>query len=272
MRLRFSFGLFGLVVATMLSSTSPVVAQGVDDAEEQALEILRLYEQGRTDTAYWLIEPLKKHARFVPAALFVRAQMTPDDRALNLYREVIALEPGGAWADDAAFQLVRRYVAKRDSIGASSWLTMLSRTFPQTPFLSQARSLVASQSVWSFREEERRAEDRDAADPDARSLEEPEVAVEVEVEADVAEMNDQPDRFSGYALQVGLLPTEVAADRHAAAMLAAGLTPHVFEKGVDGRNAWAVVVGPYPSKDEAAADKPRVVNACGCGAFTVIVE
>lgn len=265
--------LFRLSTVLLAAAATSLTAQtGGDQLEEQAIEILRLYEQGRTDTAYWLVEPLKRNARFVPAALFVRAQMTPDDRALNLYREVIALEPTGPWADDAAFQLVRRYVAKRDSLGAEAWLSVLASNYPQSPFISQARSLVGRQESWSFTDD--RSGDRDDLPDDGRDEEE--VAVTDDAESDdsdpEAEETEDPERFSGFALQVGLLPTESAAERHAETMRAAGLQPHVFEKAVDGRSSWAVVVGPYSSIAEAAADKARVVKACGCGAFTVQVD
>ena len=270
----------------------PVVflSLSAQEYEEQALEILRLYEDGQTDTAYWLVEPLKRNARFVPAALFVRAQMTPDDRALGLYREVIALRPAGPYADDAAYQLIRRYTAKRDSLAAWTWLGMLESNFPQSPFIAVARELLGSQKVWTFTSasgEGEGMESQDIGDGASSSSEsdedEPEEIDEPAVSAGTPadESSDEPvegavavesDVFSGYALQVGLLPTKAAAERRATELREVGLEPDIFEKSVDGRTAWAVVVGPYATREEAAADKGRVAKACGCGAFTVLVE
>jgi cell division septation protein DedD len=260
--------------------------------EEQALEILRLYEDGKTDTAYWLVEPLKRNARFVPVALYVRAQMTPDDRALGLYREVIALQPGGPYADDAAYQLVRRYTAKRDSLAAWTWLGMLESSFPQSPFIAVARELLGSQSVWTFtsggsESDEMDSQDRTVDVVSSRSdADEPQDTEDSEINTGTSpqstvEPSDEPatetpgsgeEVFSGYALQVGLLPTKGAAERRAAELRGEGLDPDIFEKSVDGRTAWAVVVGPYATREAAAADKGRVAKACGCGAFTVLVE
>lgn len=253
--------------------------------EEQALEILRLYEDGQTDTAYWLVEPLKRNARFVPAALFVRAQMTPDDRALGLYREVIALEPAGPYADDAAYQLVRRYTAKRDSLAAWTWFGMLERTFPQSPFVAVARELLGTQKVWSFapvvdEEEIEAATTRTVATgqgsrptddvvPTGSTARAPESRSDRDGETTPSESAEE---FRGYALQVGLLPTRAAAERRAAELAETGLQTESFEKMVDGRSAWAVVVGPYESREAAGADKARVAKACECGAFTVLVE
>lgn len=257
--------------------------------EEQALEILRLYEDGQTDTAYWLVEPLKRNARFVPAALFVRAQMTPDDRALGLYREVIALHPVGPYADDAAYQLVRRYTAKRDSLAAWTWLGMLESNFPQSPFIAVARELLASQKVWTFTSASADGEEMDAQDvgidvassgSEEDESEEP-AAPHIDPNGSADEDSGEPldetagaesDVFTGYALQVGLLPTKAAAERRAGELREVGLDPDIFEKSVDGRTAWAVVVGPYTTREAAAADKGRVAKACDCGAFTVLVE
>lgn len=262
---------------------TPVIASVADaqEYEEQALEILRLYEDGQTDTAYWLVEPLKKNARFVPAALFVRAQMTPDDRALGLYREVIALHPTGPYSDDAAYQLVRRYTAKRDSLAAWTWFGMLESNFPQSPFVAVARELLASQKVWSFTastelESEGEVETGGTVDvgetDDVGESDESGDDEEGEVENEVQPTEQTDGAFSGYALQVGLLPTRAAAERRAEELKKVGLEPHIFEKSVDGRNAWAVVVGPYTTREQAGADKARVAKACGCGAFTVLVE
>src|SRR5688500_11885146 len=110
---------------TLFVSCAVVSTSSAQSHEERARAILQLFETGQKDSAYQLIEPLKKEARFVPAVIYTRAQMTPDDRALNLYREIIALEPGGGWADDASYQLVQRYVEKRDSAAAYTWTAVL---------------------------------------------------------------------------------------------------------------------------------------------------
>lgn len=266
LRLSFFFILFAISL-----HVNDLAAQ---EFEEQAMEILRLYEEGQTDTAYWLVEPLKRNARFVPAALYVRAQMTPDDRALGLYREVIALSPSGPYADEAAYQLVRRYVEKRDSLAATTWYSMLSTHFPQSPYVAAARSAIENQGVWSFGDEEI---DEIASAP---VLE----ATPVDDSSDTTAVTPQPDpptdlptsaandEFSGYALQVGLLPTEAAAERRAEEVRKKGLEPYIFRKSVDGRTGFAVVVGPYATAVEAADDKVRVASACECGAFTVLVE
>lgn len=220
-----------------------------NDYEARAKEILRLYESGKKDTAYILVEPLKKEARFVPAALYVRAQMTQDDRALGLYREAIALDPDGPWADESAWGLVRRYVEKRDSMAAHAWYAVLKKRYATSPYVEKAKQLVAGVRTWEI-------EMSDAAS-----------TADASVPAETVE-----DRFSGYALQVGLYPTTEAAEKRRAELEAKGLKPDIFPKGIDGRTQYALVVGPYSSLDEAGKEKANVAKICECGAFTVIVE
>jgi hypothetical protein len=145
-----SYSLFlsvtGAVVAGFLMFGGSARAQSAH--EEQAKAILQLFESGQKDSAYALLEPLKKSARFEPAVLYTRAQMTPDDRALSLYKEVIAIEPNGTWADRAAYQLVARYAEKRDSVAAYTWAGVLKTNYSRSQFVANADELLKNPGSW----------------------------------------------------------------------------------------------------------------------------
>ena len=254
-----------VLVCAVLCSGAILSAQTY---EEQALDILKLYEGGQTDTAYWLIEPLKRNARFIPAALYVRAQMTPDDRALNLYREVIALEPNGAWADEAAYQLVRRYVDKRDSLASWAWYSMLNKTYPQSPYTAKALSVIEGVSSWQFEVEDEEVNEEVDTEV-SENTKDAESATEKVQETSTTDVEGQ---FKGYALQVGLFPTKEAAEQRVRQLNAKSLQPEIFPKDVNGKRQYALVVGPYESRAEASKAKERIIQICECGAFTVLVE
>lgn len=264
----------------VLTGAGAVLAQS--DYEKQALEILKLYEAGQTDTAYWLVEPLKRNARFIPAALYVRAQMTPDDRALNLYREIIALEPNGPWADESAHQLVRRYIEKKDSIAAWTWYGMLQKNYPQSQYIAKSKSLLGAVKSWEVVvDDEDEMEESETAE--IAPFEEVATATKKDT-AKSAQKKQEPakpavkteaksgDEFSGYALQVGLFPTRAAAEKRVKELRAKSLKPVIFPKEVNGKTQYALVVGPYQSLEEAGKAKTSVAKACECGAFTVQVE
>jgi hypothetical protein len=245
-----------LAFAFVAISSATVNAQSF---EERARAILQLFETGQKDSAYQLIEPLKREARFVPAVIYTRAQMTPDDRALNLYRELIALEPGGAFADDAMYQLVHRYVDKRDSSAAFTWSNVLRTNYPRSPFVAMADDMLRAVTKW-----------------------------ELDVEADdvpVAETNKKPAKgetkasetykasgMRGFAVQVGLFPTKAAAEKRSAELSKKKLTAVALPKTVKGKKHFALVVGPYRTIEEAGRNKNAIAADCNCKAFIVKVE
>ena len=271
------------IVSVVLVVIGVGATRAQSDYEKQALEILKLYEAGQTDTAYWLVEPLKRNARFIPAALYVRAQMTPDDRALNLYREIIALEPDGPWADESAHQLVRRYIEKKDSIAAWTWFGMLQKNYPQSQYIAKTKSLLGAVKSWEIVvDDEEDGEESETAE--IATFEEVETAAKKDtagsgqkksepVKPAVKTEEDAADGgFSGYALQVGLFPTKAAAEKRVKELQTKSLKPIIFPKEVKGKTQYALVVGPYKSLEEAGKAKPAVSKACECGAFTVQVE
>lgn len=251
------FGIQGIL------TLETVTAQSFD---EQARSILALFDAGRTDTAYALIEPLKRTARFVPAILYARAHMTPDDRALPLYKEAIALEPGGAWADRSCFALVLRYVEKGDSAAAATWLNVLSNGYPRSSYTQRATEIVEARRDWIAFDDGTDKSRRNTTDRGKQTT------TRRGSDSSKPKSVDATRELRGYALQVGLLPTREAAEQRAAQIRAAGLNPSVFPKIVSGRKSYAVVVGPFESVVAANRQRSEVSRLCNCKAFTVRVE
>jgi len=237
--------------------------------EEQALTILTLFDQGKTDTAYALLEPLKRSARFVPAVLYVRAHMTPDDRALGLYREVIALEPSGEWADNACGALVARYVDKKDSTGAAAWLAVMRTNYARSPLLARAEQQFANTQDWlDFFPEPSRNDRLSSRDDSVASRQ---TSTRSDGKPSASDSYSKTG-MKGFALQVGLFPTRESAERRASELRAVGLKPAALPKMVAGKRSYAIVVGPYSSIAEANRRKPEVARLCDCKAFIVRVQ
>ncbi len=257
---------FFVLVALIGSLCSSVALFAQQNAEQQALDILKLFEAGQQDTAYILIEPLKKTARFVPAALYVRGQMTPDDRALGLYKEVIALEPGGEWADEAAMQLIRRYIAKRDSAASYTWMNMLRVNYPRSPFVKPLEDSLMTVKKWMIEMEE---PEMTTQAKDTAQAAEPEPGTVVESEEN---LTTETSTFRGYALQVGVFPTEAMAKKQMDVLNRQNLKVSMFPKLVEGKTQYALVVGPYDTISDANKEKKEISATCKCKAFTVKVE
>ncbi|MBS1911530.1 MAG: SPOR domain-containing protein [Bacteroidetes bacterium] len=142
----FLLSILGAFCTGLLMTYAAANAQ--TNPEEQARTILQLFEAGQKDSAYALLEPLKKSARFVPAVMYARAEMTPDDRALGLYKELIAMEPASPWAEKASYQLVVRYAEKRDSLAAYLWDGVLKKNYSGSQFVGTADELLAGVKSW----------------------------------------------------------------------------------------------------------------------------
>lgn len=277
---------FSMLAALYTGIFLTCTAAFAQSPEEQAKTILQLYEAGQKDTAYQLIEPLKKSARFVPAVLYTRAYLTPDDRALALYKEVIALEPGGPWADQAAYQLVLRYADKRDSAAAHTWATVLRLNYPRSTMLSTAEDILAEIQSW-------RGEFDDLYDvppmPKGKTPpKEPASGKNVPVKK-VGEKKEPAKKgkdssasaptetytgsgMRGYALQVGLFPTREKADTRAGELKKKNIRAISLPKMVKGKKQYALVIGPYPTADDATKKKPTIAGACDCQPFMVMVK
>lgn len=293
------------------------VATAQTTPEEQARTILGLFEAGQKDSAYALLEPLKKTARFVPAVIYARAQMTPDDRALGLYKELVVLDPEGPYADRALAQLVARYADKRDSLAAHVWVGVLHRDYPKSSLVSGTDSLLAAVKSWRAADDLAEAQPGKSAarpskppvgsatKPPTGSPSKPPTGSTARPATGTAAKpptggtstggtaakpttRDTTQRIStgtkpstgspsakgmhGYALQVGLYPTKAEAASNAAILKGKGLTAVALPKTVSGAKQYALVVGPYASVAEATKKKATVNGACGCKSFVVQVQ
>lgn len=274
--------------------------------EERAKTIMQLFESGQKDTAYAMLEPLKRSARFVPAVLYARAQMTPDDRALSLYKEVMALEPQGAWADKAAYQLVVRYAEKRDSLGAHIWAGALSTQHSRSPLVATATDLLKGITSWRSADEELAdvavpASAAKSDPPEKKLAEKPAVKKEEVRKEEVKKVGEKvietkktseksgakagevaskstttetykSSGMKGYAIQVGIFSTRDLADSRSNELKKKSIRSVALPKMVDGKKYYALVVGPYTTIEDANKKKSVVAGACSCDAFVVKVQ
>lgn len=265
-----------LFLVTIFAGALACTSALAQSYEDQAKTILLLFESGKKDSAYLMIEPLKRSARFVPAVLYTRARMTPDDRALALFKEIIALEPGGPWADKAAYQLVSRYADKGDSLAAFTWADVLRSNYPRSTMIAQSEDLLKGVKSW------RAFVETPATDaPPKRRANTSTDTIRTKTTRTTTNPNEPPLKprdtykqsgMKGFALQVGLYPTREKADARAAELKKKNLNAVALPKTVSGRKHYALVVGPYTSIDDASNKKTGVASQCDCQAFIVKVQ
>lgn len=296
------FSILGALYAGVFLTCTAAFAQTTP--EEQAKSILLLFEAGQKDTAYALLEPLKQSARFVPAVIYTRAQMTPDDRALNLYKEIIALDPGGPWADKAAYQLINRYAEKRDSLAAYTWAAVLKNNFPNSTLAPESEKLLTNVTDWRMEEEDvadasvgkkpttppvkptqaKTPPKGSAKTPvkpagkDTKPVKSTEKPTTAKSETGKSGNDATPTEtfkatgMNGWALQVAVFPTKDLAVSHMEELRKRNIRAFALPKPSAGKGHYAVVIGPYTTKDEANRKKPTVNELCDCKSFLVQVK
>ena len=301
------FSILGALYAGVFLTCTVAFAQTTP--EEQAKSILLLFESGQKDTAYALLEPLKQSARFSPAVIYTRAQMTPDDRALNLYKEIIALDPGGPWSDKAAFQLVNRYADKRDSLAAYTWGAVLKNNYPNSTFAPEVEKLLTNVTEWRAEEDEpteplagkkpvasqvkstqaksvTKSSAKITSKPgskDAKPVKSTEKPTSVKSEPGKGTESNKGTEtaptetfkatgMNGWALQVAVFPTKDLAVTRMEELRKRNIRAFALPKPSAGKGHYAVVIGTYTTKEEATKKKPTVNELCDCKSFLVQVK
>lgn len=73
-------------------------------------------------------------------------------------------------------------------------------------------------------------------------------------------------------MQVGVFPSKEAAQPRVAELQQKKLQVYALPKFIEGKKQYAVIVGPYPTLEEADNHKAEIAAACGCQSFIVKVE
>lgn len=265
--------------------------------ENECKTILKLFESGKKDSAYSLIEPLKKKAPYSANVLYTRAQMTPDARAIGLYERIIALEPNGSFTERALYQLVRRHVENRDSLAASTWLAALRERFPNSANLKAAETSYNSVTSWkpelalptkSAKPEQNSSSSQGSnlANNTTANNSKPDALItkttttpNPDTKPTNSNKNEEnkknkKDFITGIALQLGVFPTKEGANNALDKVQETypDLRMEALPKMVDGKKMYALITGPYKSIDAAKKSAMALSGACNCKPFPVNVE
>ena len=270
-----------IILFTIILSISTLNKLSAQNYDNDCKTILKLYESGKKDSAYVLIEPLKKKAPYSVSVLYTRAQMTPDARAISLYERIIALEPNGTFTERALYQLVRRHTENKDSLSAFTWLGLLKERFPSSANLKAAESAINSIVSWKG----------DLALPIKNAK--PDVNLgttsqtpntdkaittadkkETKPNTDTKEVKSKKDFITGIALQLGVFPSKDLAEKAMDKVMEQfhDLRLEVLPKLEKGKKMYALITGPYKTIDLAKKSALALTGACNCKPFPVNVE
>ena len=268
-------GLLALCLAT-----TPATAQ--DDPRLR--EALRLAQDGASDSARVLVNNL---LRTIPATDTLYPQVvytmglvsrSVEDMRRN-YTRVSVEFANSAWADDALYRLGLLDYASGNVAGAVRQMDRIRSDYPDSP-------LIPTAAEWAARSLFDQRRPKEACDWLATAM--ARIGDDVELRnrleflngrcanlsaADTAKPDttkkdssaSKPAPRSGFAVQVGAVNTQAAADKLAASLKGAGFTPYIVKDGA----LIKVRTGPWPERTKAQSVAAQVRAKIGGAPFVV---
>jgi cell division septation protein DedD len=193
---------------------------------------LALVNAGKADEVRPDIPALLSKYPNNPGVLYLQAVCTTEGaEAVRIYQSIVDNFPGSEWADDALYKVYQFYYALGLYRTAELKMNQLKKDYPTSKYLSDAAGPDAKELP------EERAEAPDTSRPVA--------PVQATVPATVPS--------SGFTLQVGAYTAQVNAERQKKFFEDLDATVEVINRVKDNRTLFLVMVGSFPTAEEARA-------------------
>lgn len=266
----------------LLLAVAPSPARAQDDPRLR--DALRLAQDGASDSARVVVNNL---LRTVPPTDTVYPQVvytmglvsrSVEDMRRN-YTRVSVEYANSAWADDALYRLGLLDYASGNVAGAVRQMDRIRSDYPDSP-------LIPTAAEWAARALFDQRKPREACDwlsvALARANDDIELRNRLEflngrctnlAAADTAKPDTarkdtaaaKPAPRTGFAVQIGAVNTQAAADKLAAQLKGAGFTPYI----VKDRSLFKVRAGPWADRTKAQAAAAQVRGKIGGTPFVV---
>ncbi len=266
------------LLALILLAPSPARAQ--DDPRLQSA--LRLAQDGASDSARIVVSNLLKTIpptdSVYPQVIYTMGLVSRsvEDMRRN-YTRVSVEYANSAWADDALYRLGLLDYAAGNVAGAVRQMDRIRSDYPDSP-------LIPNAAEWAARALFDGKKPREACDWLATAL--PRAGEDVELRNRLEFLNGRcanlgadtpkvdttkkdtatgPKARTGFAVQIGAVNTQAAADKLAADLKSAGFPPYVVQDG----KLFKVRTGPWPDRTKAQAMAAQVRGKLGGSPFVV---
>jgi cell division septation protein DedD len=195
---------------------------------------LALVNAGKADEVRLEIPGLLSKHPNDPGVLYLQAVCTTEGaEAVRIYQSIVDNFPGSEWADDALYKVYQFYYALGLYRTAELKMNQLTKDYPASKYLSAA----AGPEAQELPEEREQASATDTSRPVA--------LVPATAPATVPS--------SGFTLQMGAYTAQVNAERQKKFFEDLGHTVEVINRVKDNRTLFLVMVGSFPTAEEARA-------------------
>jgi hypothetical protein len=267
-------------VLAVLSLSAGFAAQMRAQDDPRLRDALRLAQEGASDSARALVSGL---LRVTPPTDTLYPQMvyamglvsrSVDEMRRN-YTRVAVEFTNSAWADDALYRLGLLDYAAGNVAAAVRQMDRIRSDYPDSPLLPTA-------AEWAARALFDQRKPREACDWLATAISRTGDDIELRnrleflngrctnpppdsARPDTTAAKPAPAPRTGFAVQVGAVNTQAAADKLTSSLQAAGFTPYV----VKDKTLFKVRAGPYPDRTRAQAAAAQVRAKLGGSPFVV---
>ena len=200
--------------------------------DDEIARLVMLVEQGKADQVKKELPRLQERSPNDPGVLYLQALlMTDGSEAVRTYQSIVANFPKSPWADDALFKAYQFYYALGLYRTAELKMSQLKKDYPTSRYISQAGDVET------------------AALPDEQ--EQPVTTPSDSAATEETQVVDVPS--GSFALQVGAFSAQVNAEKQKLFFEDLNMPVEVINRVKDGRSLYVVLVGNFPTADDARA-------------------
>lgn len=230
---------------------------------EKIKEYLKMVDEGKVTEVKLALPDLLAEYPNDPGVQFLHASVLEDaTKAVEIYERIIRTYPQSEYADECYWRIIQYYALKGEVERASRELENYRKAFPNSLFLTPASDLVRTAiNIAKYNPSRlKNTKKIDSAKEGAT-----EATREISKEPTVKDIpkTDTPKKGT-FGLQVGLYSTIESAKAEVERFKTMRLRADIFTKQIDNITMYAVVIGDYPTREKAEAEKPIVQAKCGC--------
>lgn len=227
---------------------------------EKIKEYLKLVDEGKITEVKLMLPDLLADYPNDPGVQFLHASVLEDaSKAVEIYEKIIRTYPQSEYADECYWRIIQYYALKGEVERASRELENYKKAFPNSLFITPASDLVrtainvAKLNPLRMKETTKEETPKDVTKSKENIKESTKELPKIE----------QPKKGT-YGLQVGLYSTLESARAEVERFKSMRLRADIFTKQIDNITMYAVVIGDYPTREKAEAEKAIVQAKCGC--------
>ncbi|MCX7909627.1 MAG: SPOR domain-containing protein [Ignavibacteria bacterium] len=229
---------------------------------EKIKEYLKMVDEGKITEVKLALPDLLAEYPNDPGVQFLHASVLDDaSKAVEIYEKIIRTYPQSEYADECYWRIIQYYALKGEVERASRELENYKKAFPNSLFITPASDLVRTAiNISKYNPTRLKSSKKEEPSKDPMK----DVSKDISKETPKEVQKTEPPKKGTFGLQVGLYSTIESAKAEVERFKSMRLRADIFTKQIDSITMYAVVIGDYPTREKAEAEKPIVQAKCGC--------